>query len=217
MKFVLDVNLEEWRVSSFQIPPSFCPTTRRTTRRSSSLVSQTSQSSLKRISNREKSSNKVPQWTLNLRNSTVIRHDKKQTLHVGDCVVLHGVENALSYIGKVLKFYQNKSTKQDLVRLKWYYSPEETPIGRQENDLPVSWAKRSFFSIISLRFQGALYESTHVDENPISTLRYKGTIYASFDDYVKETDDGRKRKEHDYYLVGHYNPTTGKLQRYEKN
>ena len=152
-EFVLDVNLEEWRVSSFQIPPSFPSTIHRTTRRSSSLTSQTSHLSLKRISNREKSSNKVPQWTLNLRNSTVIRHDKKQTLHVGDCVILHGVENSLSYIGKVLKFYQNKSTKQDLVRLKWYYSPEETPIGRQENDLPVSWIKRSFFRLFLLFFR----------------------------------------------------------------
>lgn len=135
--FVLDVNLEEWRVSSFQIPSTISPTTRRTNQRSLSSISQTSHSSLKRISNRERSLTKVPQWTLNLRNSTVIRHDKKQTLHVGDCVILHGVENSLSYIGKVLKFYQNKSTKQDLVRLKWYYSPEETPSGRQENDLPV--------------------------------------------------------------------------------
>lgn len=68
---------------------------------------------------------------------------------------------------------------------------------------------------ILIFFQGALYESTHIDENALSTLRYKGTIYASFDDYMKKTDGGRKRKEHDYYLVGHYNPTTGKLQRYK--
>jgi hypothetical protein len=25
-----------------------------------------------------------------------------------------------------------------LVKLKWYYSPQETPVGLHENDLPVS-------------------------------------------------------------------------------
>jgi hypothetical protein len=38
----------------------------------------------------------------------------------------------------VIKFYHNKSNQQDFVRLKWYYSPQETPIGLQENDLPVN-------------------------------------------------------------------------------
>ncbi len=61
-----------------------------------------------------------------------------------------------------------------------------------------------------------MYESTHVDDNPISTIRSKGTIYASFDDYIRKTNSGKKRKETDFYLVGHYNPTTGKLQRYDK-
>ena len=154
----LDVDLEEWRVSSSQIPTSLptttttATTTRRTSRRSSSLTSQTSHSLLKRIVKRDKSSTRTPQWTLNLRNSTAIRHDKKQTLHVGDCVILHGAEHSLSYIGKVLKFYQNKSTKQDLVKLKWYYSPEETPIGRQETDLPVSSNNESFPMTISISF-----------------------------------------------------------------
>jgi hypothetical protein len=67
-----------------------------------------------------------------------------------------------------------------------------------------------------LSLQGALYESTHIDDNAISTIRYKGTIYGSFDDYVRKTNYGKKRKETDFYLVGHYNPTSGKLQRYDK-
>ncbi len=102
----------------------------------SSSASMNSNSSLKRL-RKAKPSIVVPQWTLNSRNSTICRHDKKQTLHIGDCVVLHGIEESLSYIGKVLKFYHNKSTEQDLVRLQWYYSPQETPLGLHENDLPV--------------------------------------------------------------------------------
>lgn len=64
--------------------------------------------------------------------------------------------------------------------------------------------------------QGALYESTHIDENLISTIRYKGTIYESYDDYVKKTNYGKRRKDTDFYVVGHYNPTTGDLKRYDE-
>jgi hypothetical protein len=131
--FVLGVNLEEWRVSSFQIPSS-TPTTRRTSHRASA----NSNSSVKKERTLSSSSKLVPQWTLNTRHSTICRHDNKQILRVGDCVVLHGIDQSLSYIGKVLKFYHNKLNQQDSVRLKWYYSPQETSIGLQENDLPVS-------------------------------------------------------------------------------
>ena len=62
--------------------------------------------------------------------------------------------------------------------------------------------------------QGALYESTHVDENPIATIRHKGTVYQSFDEYVQKTDSGQRRKDTDFYLVGHYNPISGELQRF---
>ena len=118
------------------------PITRRTCRRMSSATSMNSNSSAKRIKT-AKSLPVVPQWTLNSRNSTICRHDKKQVLRVGDCVVLHGVNESLSYIGKVLKFYHNKSTEQDLVKLKWYYSPLETPLGVHEDDLPVSVSSSS--------------------------------------------------------------------------
>ncbi|CAF0854162.1 unnamed protein product [Rotaria sordida] len=193
------INLEEWRVSSFQIPSSL-PTSRRTSRRVSSTASINRNSSTKKVKKDKTSSSSsviVPQWTLNTRNSTICRHDNKQILRIGDCIILHGVDKSLSYIGKVLKFYRNKSTQQDLVRLQWYYSPQETTTGLHKNDLP-----------------GALYESTHIDENPIATIRSKGTIYGSYDDYVKKTDYGKKRQETDFYLVGQYNPTSSKLQRY---
>jgi hypothetical protein len=101
----------------------------------SSSTSTNTNTSVKKV---KTSSIIVPQWTLNTRTSTIRRHDNKEILRVGDCVVLHGVDKSLSYIGKVLKFYHNKSTQQDLVRLKWYYSPQETPIGLHKNDLPVS-------------------------------------------------------------------------------
>ncbi|CAF0712464.1 unnamed protein product [Adineta steineri] len=194
---VKGINLDEWRVSSFQIPSS-PSTSRRTCRRVSSNSSSNTTGSIKKVKKEKISSIIIPQWTLNPRNSTIRRHDNKETLHIGDCVILHGVDKSLSYIGKVLKFYYSKTLQQDLVKIQWYYSPQETPVGPHENDL-----------------SGALYESTHIDENPISTVRSKGTIYESYDDYVKKTDYGKNRKETDFYLVGHYNLKSGELQRYD--
>lgn len=80
----------------------------------------------------------VPPWTLNTRNSILRRHDHRETIRIGDCVVLHGVDKSLSYIGKVLKFFFDKASEQNMVRIQWYYSPQETPKGVRKNDLAVS-------------------------------------------------------------------------------
>ncbi|CAF1397952.1 unnamed protein product [Adineta ricciae] len=196
------INLDEWRITSYQLPStsssSSSSSSRRTSRRVSSNVSNSTTDSVKRLRPVRTSPIKVPPWTLNFRNSTIRRHDNKETIRVGDCIVLHGVDKSLSYIGKVLRFYHNKSTEQDMVKIQWYYSPHETPKGLRKTDLT-----------------GALYESTHIDENPIASIKYKGTIYESYDDYVKATDYGKRRGEADFYLVGHYNPTSGTLKRYD--
>ena len=126
--------MEEWRVSSFQVQPSISDRSRR---RSSSSVQKRSLSKKP-----PKPVDVIPSWTLNTRTSTITRQDTKEIIRVGDCVVLHGAEKSLSYIGKVLKFYRNRSTEQDLVRLQWYYSPEEIPQGQHKNNLPVSFRRR---------------------------------------------------------------------------
>ena len=179
-----------------------------------------SDTSIKKSKNEKKTSKPTPpvnpQWVLNTRNSTLSRPDNNEVLRVGDCVVLHGADKSLSYIGRVLKFSRSRSTQQDLVRLKWYYSPQETPVGLQSDDLPVSLPKISFHILIELVafLQGALYESTHIDDNPIATIRRKGTIYQSYDDYVQKTESGKRREDTDFYLVGRYDPISGELQRF---
>ncbi|UJR28903.1 hypothetical protein I4U23_010121 [Adineta vaga] len=191
--------LDEWRVSSSQLPTSSSSSSssRRRSCRTASNASTSTTTSLKRLKSAKTSPIILPLWTLNSRNSSLRRYDNKETILIGDCVVLHGVDKSLSYIGKVLKFYHNKSIQQDVVKIQWYYSPHETRKGVRKTDLP-----------------GALYESTHIDENPIASIKYKGTIYESYDDYVNKTDYGQRRNETDFYLVGHYNPTTGTLKRY---
>jgi hypothetical protein len=148
------VNLEEWRVSSFQIASSTSTRSRSSRRATSScssiIPSNTSIKKAKKEKQRSKSPPPViPQWTLNTRNTAITRADTKEIFRIGDCVVLHGADKSLSYIGRVLKFSRNRSTQQDSVRLKWYYSPQETPVGLQSDDLPVS-AIRSLSRLSSL-------------------------------------------------------------------
>lgn len=185
--------------------------------RSSTRSTSISTRNVKQPKNSRKPS-KPPQWTLNTRNSTITRGDKKEVLRKGDCIILHGANQSLSYIGKVLKFYKDRETQQDLVRLKWYYSPKETPQGQNDDDLDVSFLEQKVpHHILSFcsRWKGALYESTHIDVNPVATIRSKGIIYQSYDDYVKKTNYGKQRQDNDFYIVGHYDPTSGVLQRYD--
>jgi len=199
------VNLDEWRVSSFQIPSTISERsqTRQRRRCSSTSTLIPVKRTLTKKPRKEKiasSDDLPPSWSFDSRTSSIVRQDTKEIIRLGDCVVLHGVDKSISYIGKVLKFYRNRTTEQDCVRLQWYYSPEEIPKGFHKKNLP-----------------GALFESTHIDENPIATVRFKGTIYSSFDDYVTKTNYGQNRKDTDFYLVGHFNPTTGELKRFDTN
>ncbi|CAF0931456.1 unnamed protein product [Didymodactylos carnosus] len=116
---------------------------------------------------------------------------------IGDCVIFNGRKKNLSYIGKVLKFYQTRN--EDIVKVSWYYSPQETSMGLIDQDLP-----------------GALYESNHTDVNLIHTIHRRATIY-SYSDFIKRTSFGRLCNENEFYLVGHYDPITQGLERYVLN
>ena len=139
----LGIHLDEWRVSSSQIQPTSGKHERIARHRSSSSSVNKNQKPIKKLRRDAKSVSamKIPVWILNIRNSTVFCTERKETLQKGDCIILHGTNQSLSYIGKVLKFYRDRETQQDLVRLQWYYSPEETPNGVIKKDLPVSQLK----------------------------------------------------------------------------
>lgn len=67
-------------------------------------------------------------------------------------------------------------------------------------------------------FQGALYQSTHEDENDVQTISHKCDVLP-FDAYMSKvnnnntdedmTDESFCEQNDVYYLAGSYEPTTG--------
>lgn len=76
------------------------------------------------------------------------------------------------------------------------------------------------FKFLFFRFQGALFESNHVDENDVQTISHCCTV-CSLDDYrllckgkpdVNLNLDSTNNSGYDqFYLAGFYDPTSGHL------
>lgn len=86
----------------------------------------------------------------------IVRGD--ETISVNDCAVFmsNPTKNLnLPYVGKIESMWEGCGGNM-VVRVKWFYHPEETKPGRKPSD-----GKQS------------LYRSTHVDENDVQTISHK--------------------------------------------
>ncbi|XP_006869698.1 PREDICTED: BAH and coiled-coil domain-containing protein 1, partial [Chrysochloris asiatica] len=118
----------------------------------------------------------------------------KETLCVGDCAVfLSAGRPNLPYIGRIESMWESWGSNM-VVRVKWFYHPEETKLGKRQSD-----------------GKNALYQSCHEDENDVQTISHKCQVVGR-EQYEQMT---RSRKDQDqqdlYYLAGTYDPTTGRL------
>ncbi|KAG1655168.1 BAH and coiled-coil domain-containing protein 1 [Nymphon striatum] len=127
----------------------------------------------------------------------------KEIIQVGDSAVFMSTGRLnLPYIGHIESMWESWGGNM-IVKVKWYYHPQET--NKMGN---------------CLRFlQGALYQSTHEDENDVQTISHKCDV-VSFDVYMSRvnnnnnddslTDESSMSDQNDlYYLAGSYEPTTG--------
>ena len=65
---------------------------------------------------------------------------------------------------------------------------------------------------MKLTFQGALFQSPHIDENDVQTISHKCDVM-SFTEYSKGKTLGMQTDGTNvYYLAGTYEPTIGLLQ-----
>ncbi|XP_075232340.1 uncharacterized protein LOC142330773 isoform X2 [Lycorma delicatula] len=126
-------------------------------------------------------------------------HRENETISVGDCAVFLSTGRPdRPYIGRIESMWSSW-THSMIVKVKWFYHPEET-IGCLEK----------------LPYPGALFESSHNDENDVQTISHKCEV-VSLDEYKKwlDTDPQRLETVYDYndiyYLAGHYDPTTLQL------
>lgn len=117
----------------------------------------------------------------------------KEEIKVGDCAVFLSTGRPhLPYIGRIDSMWESWGG-QMVVKVKWFYHPEETRGGKKLQDM-----KR------------ALFQSPHFDENDVQTISHKCEVI-SYTEYRRGKCD--KLESCDvYYLAGTYEPTIGLLK-----
>ncbi|XP_053667558.1 protein winged eye [Anopheles marshallii] len=118
----------------------------------------------------------------------------KETISVGDSAVFLSTGRPdRPYIGHIESMWET-STNNMVVRVKWFYHPEET------QDCP------------NLKYPGALFQSPHEDENDVQTISHKCEVLG-LREYTAKF--GAEPKQYTsiydnndtYYLAGYYDPT----------
>ncbi|KAM9425946.1 BAH and coiled-coil domain-containing protein 1 isoform 2-T2 [Pholidichthys leucotaenia] len=119
----------------------------------------------------------------------------KEMVRVGDCAVfLSPGRPQLPYVGRVESLWESWNSSM-VVRVKWFYHPEETRLGKRHRD-----------------GKNALYQSSHEDENDVQTISHRCQVVsrAEYDHLTRERKPGSAVNDL-FYLAGTYEPTTGQL------
>ncbi|KAM4623762.1 LOW QUALITY PROTEIN: BAH and coiled-coil domain-containing protein 1 [Polymixia lowei] len=119
----------------------------------------------------------------------------KETVRVGDCAVfLSPGRPQLPYVGRVESLWESWSSSM-VVRVKWFYHPEETRLGKRHRD-----------------GKNALYQSSHEDENDVQTISHRCQVVsrAEYEHLIGRRKPGGVANDL-FYLAGTYEPTTGHL------
>ncbi|KAF6728422.1 BAH and coiled-coil domain-containing protein 1, partial [Oryzias melastigma] len=119
----------------------------------------------------------------------------KEMVRVGDCAVfLSPGRPQLPYVGRVESLWESWSSTM-VVRVKWFYHPEETRLGKRHRD-----------------GKNALYQSSHEDENDVQTISHRCQVVSKseYDLLMRERKPGGAANDL-FYLAGTYEPTTGQL------
>ncbi|XP_038633226.1 BAH and coiled-coil domain-containing protein 1 isoform X1 [Scyliorhinus canicula] len=118
----------------------------------------------------------------------------KETICIGDCAVFLSVGRPnLPYIGRIESMWESWGSNM-VVKVKWFYHPEETKLGKKCND-----GKK------------ALYQSCHEDENDVQTISHKCQV-VSLEQYEQLIKTKKYQDSQDlYYLAGTYDPTIGRI------
>ncbi|KAL8175103.1 UNVERIFIED_CONTAM: Trinucleotide repeat-containing protein 18 protein [Gekko kuhli] len=143
----------------------------------------------------------------------------KEIIRIGDCAVfLSAGRPNLPYIGRIQSMWESWGNNM-VVRVKWFYHPEETNPGKKLNE-GKRWDQKSGRSLSSALqassqrkdfMERALYQSSHVDENDVQTISHK-CLVVDLEQYEQMLKTKKYQDSEDlYYLAGTYEPTTGMI------
>ncbi|XP_055033165.2 BAH and coiled-coil domain-containing protein 1 [Misgurnus anguillicaudatus] len=119
----------------------------------------------------------------------------KDTVRVGDCAVfLSAGRPHLPFVGRIESLWESWSSNM-VVKVKWFYHPEETKLGKRHRD-----------------GKHALYQSSHEDENDVQTISHKCQVVSRAEyERLSRIRKPNSNSQDLYYLAGTYDPTTGQL------
>ncbi|XP_051530152.1 BAH and coiled-coil domain-containing protein 1-like isoform X2 [Myxocyprinus asiaticus] len=119
----------------------------------------------------------------------------KDTVRVGDCAVfLSAGRPHLPFIGRIESLWESWSSNM-VVKVKWFYHPEETKLGKRHRD-----------------GKHALYQSSHEDENDVQTISHKCQVVSRAEyELLSRIRKPNSNSQDLYYLAGTYDPTSGQL------
>lgn len=121
---------------------------------------------------------------------------EKETIMVGDCAVFLSTGRPhLPYVGSIESLWEGWGGNM-VVKVKWFYHPEETKDGKN-----------------LLNLKGALFQSTHVDENDVQTISHKCEVLSIADFRSRKFEDNNKMDDCEdiYFLAGSYDPMTTRV------
>ncbi|ETE61747.1 Trinucleotide repeat-containing 18-like protein, partial [Ophiophagus hannah] len=138
----------------------------------------------------------------------------KEIIRIGDCAVfLSAGRPNLPYIGRIQSMWESWGNNM-VVRVKWFYHPEETNPGKKLNE-GKRWDQKSARTL-SAALQASsqrkdFMESSHVDENDVQTISHK-CLVVDLEQYEQMLKTKKYQDSEDlYYLAGTYEPTTGMI------
>ncbi|XP_051969193.1 BAH and coiled-coil domain-containing protein 1-like isoform X4 [Xyrauchen texanus] len=119
----------------------------------------------------------------------------KDTVRVGDCAVfLSAGRPHLPFVGRIESLWESWSSNM-VVKVKWFYHPEETKLGKRHRD-----------------GKHALYQSSHEDENDVQTISHKCQVVSRAEyELLSRVRKPNSNSQDLYYLAGTYDPTSGQL------
>ncbi|XP_053209033.1 trinucleotide repeat-containing gene 18 protein-like isoform X2 [Panonychus citri] len=122
-----------------------------------------------------------------------------ELIKIGDCAVFYSRSKPnLPYVGRIDSMWQSTNGSM-IVRLTWFYHPEETKSHPNLKDL-----------------KGALFESQHYDQNDVRTILHKCSVLP-WEEYQSRLKDNPEINNNPqlpklYYLAGYYDPISRKVQ-----
>ena len=124
-----------------------------------------------------------------------------ETMHVGDCAVF--LSTSLPdrpYIGRIHSMWQTAAGNMK-VQVRWFYHPAEvegTAVGGGR--------------VEDIKTKGALFSSSHADENDVQTISHKCQVVQAADFTSGGSDMDMDNSDTDtYYLAGESDPVEGTI------